>query len=143
MIEYQSQHHVLIFLAMHLYNILEKKAGRAPAAATAGRVAAVVPTATAPIATTPLAAPVTAPTTAAAAVTANDLSNECYDKSQSLDAIQHLTLAIGLDCTNHVLYLDRSKAYWQMKSWACAAADARKVRISSISSFIPFLHLCL
>ena len=129
---------------MYLYNILEKKAGRAPAAATAGRVAAVVPTATAPTATTPLAAPVTAPTTAAAAaVTANDFSNECYNKSQSLDAIQHLTLAIGLDCTNHVLYLDRSKAYWQMKSWACAAADARKVRISSISLFIPFLHLCL
>ena len=113
-----------------IYYILGKKAGRAPAVAIAGKVAAVVPTATAPTAT----ARVTAPTTAVAAITANDLGNECFSKSHFQEAIQHYWSAITLDGTNHIYYCNRSYAYQQIKSWTCAIADARKVSITSLQN---------
>ena len=99
-----------------MYYILGKKAGRAPAVAIAiaGKVAAVVPT-------------VTVPTTA---VTAYNLGNECYSKSQFQESIQHYSSAIGLDRTNHMFYCNRSYAYQQIGSWTCAVADARKVGIT-------------
>ena len=95
--------------AIYLCYILDRKAARAPAVA-----------------------PVIAPNTAAAAraVTAYNLGNECYNKSQYQGAIDHFTSAIGLDGTNYMYYSNRSDAYQQIKSWTNAAADARKVSIT-------------
>ena len=66
-----------------------------------------------------------------AANTENGIGIECYRKSQFQEAIQHFTLAIGLDGTVYTYYYNRSDAYWQIESWECALADARKVSINS------------
>ena len=105
--------------AMHLYYILDRRAGRAPAVAL---------TATAPTPTTPVIAPTTA--SVAAATVANELGNECCSKSQFQEAIQHFSSAITLDGTKHMPYANRSYSYLQIKSWKCAIADARKVSIT-------------
>ena len=105
--------------AMHLYYILDRRAGRAPAVAL---------TATAPTPTTPVIAPTTA--SVAAATVANELGNECCSKSQFQEAIQHFSSAITVDGTKHMPYANRSYAYQQIKSWKCAIADARKVSIT-------------
>lgn len=42
-------------------------------------------------------------------------------------AIQHYTIAIQLDDTNHLFYFKRNTAYQKIKSWENAVKDAEKV----------------
>ena len=95
---------------MHLYNILDKRGGQAPtAAATAAALEA----------------------NRLAAEAANELGDKCYHKKEYQEAIQHYSSAIGLDGTNRGFYSDRSCAYMLMGSFSYAAADARKVNVTS------------
>ena len=95
---------------MHLYNILDKRGGQAPtAAATAAALEA----------------------NKLAAEAANKIGDEYYHKKEYQEAIQHYSSAIGLDGTNRGFYSDRSCAYMLMGSFSYAAADARKVNVTS------------
>ena len=95
---------------MHLYNILDKRGGQAPtAAATAAALEA----------------------NRLAAEAANELGDKCYNKEENQEAIQHYSSAITLDGTNYIYYINRCVTYRRIDSWAYAAADARKVSISS------------
>ena len=104
---------------MHLYNILDKRGGQAPtAAATAAALEA----------------------NRLAAEAANELGDKCYHKKEYQEAIQHYSSAIGLDGTNHEYYFNRSVTYQLTDSWTYAAADARKVSITS-NIFVLISHV--
>ena len=63
----------------------------------------------------------------AAATAAKDVGNAYLKDGDVEDAIQHYSLAIRLDGTNHVFYSNRSAAYQQIKFWSMAVTDAEKV----------------
>jgi tetratricopeptide (TPR) repeat protein len=56
--------------------------------------------------------------------TLKGLGNEAFSKGSFQDAIIHYTAAIALDPNNKLLFSNRSVAYWRMKQFEDALADA-------------------
>ena len=83
------------------------------------------------------AAPTAAATAAAleanklAAEAANKIGDKYYHKNEYQEAVPHFSSAITLDGTNYLYYVNRCVTYRLIGSLAYAAADARKVSISS------------
>ena len=115
---------------MHTCYILDKKAAVA-AVAAAATVAAATVAAAAAIAAAIAVSNAADLALSVEALAANDLGDKCFSKREFQKAIQHFSSAIGFDDTNHIYYSNRSRAYQYLKSWAFAAADARKVSTTS------------
>ncbi|KAF4653875.1 hypothetical protein FOZ61_008633 [Perkinsus olseni] len=57
---------------------------------------------------------------------AKEEGNKCYRSSKFEEAVQHYSLAIELDSTNHVYYSNRSTAHAALAEWGESREDAEK-----------------